>query len=65
MSVEGPEPTREERAAGALSKACNGWRTNRTCIDGSTQTPRPTPHPGCARAQLEHDLILGTPESTG
>jgi len=52
-------PTREERAAWALSKACNGWRHHGQCIDSRTRQPLDQPHPGCQRAQLEHDLILG------
>lgn len=50
--------TRLERAAWALSRACNGWRTNQQCIDRATGKPREEPHPGCLRAQTEHDLIL-------
>lgn len=52
------DPTPQQRAAWALSKACNGWRTNKVCINRATNTPLTDPHPGCLRAQLEHDLIL-------
>jgi hypothetical protein len=48
----------EERARYALSKACNGWRRNRICRDASGR-PLETPHPGCLRAQIEHDTLLG------
>jgi hypothetical protein len=50
--------TPEQRARYALSKSCNGWRRNRTCIDAATRRPLDTPHPACVRAQEEHDQIL-------
>ena len=51
----------EERARYALSKACNGWRRNRICRD-SAGRPLESPHPGCVRAQIEHDTLLGESE---
>jgi hypothetical protein len=41
----------------ALSKACNGWRNERLCIDRDTGQPLPTPHEGCVQAQRAHDLL--------
>lgn len=58
MCVAAVEPTPQQRAAWALARACNGWRSNRVCLNGATKLPRATPHPGCVRAQLEHDLLL-------
>lgn len=58
MTVVLEDPTPEQRAAWALSRACNGWRANKVCINRATNIALPTPHPGCLRAQLEHDLIL-------
>lgn len=52
------ERSPQERAAWALSRACNGWRRDRTCRDSATQRPLPQPHPACMRAQEEHDQIL-------
>jgi hypothetical protein len=52
------ERSAHERAAWALSRACNGWRRDRTCLDSTTGRPRPEPHPACTRAQEEHDRIL-------
>lgn len=46
-----------ERAERGLSRACNGWRTNRHCTN-SDGSARLAPHPACLRAQLEHDRIL-------
>lgn len=51
----------EERARYALSKACNGWRRNRICRD-SAGRPLESPHPGCIRAQIERDTLLGESE---
>lgn len=48
----------EERAQWALSRACNGWRRDRTCRSSATGHPLPDPHPACVRAQEEHDRIL-------
>jgi hypothetical protein len=48
----------QERAAWALSRACNGWRRNEQCLSATTGKPLPTPHPACIRAQEEHDEIL-------
>lgn len=49
-------PTLSERAAWALARACNGWRKDGVCRDAAG-LPRPEPHHGCLRAQLEHDLL--------
>ncbi|MEQ1701187.1 MAG: hypothetical protein ABMA25_13825 [Ilumatobacteraceae bacterium] len=51
-------PTPQQRAAWALARACNGWRSNQICVNSATKAPLATPHPGCLRAQLEHDLLL-------
>jgi hypothetical protein len=50
--------TPQERAAWALSRACNGWRRHRVCRSSATGQPLATPHPACVRAQEEHDQIL-------
>ena len=49
--------TPEQRAKWALRRACNGWRKNRQCR-GPDGTTLKSPHPGCVRAQEEHDHIL-------
>lgn len=54
-----PERTPEERAAWALRRACNGWRRDRQCRHSTDGTTLACPHPGCVRAQEEHDHILG------
>lgn len=41
----------------AISKACNGWRTEKICYDQETGAPRPEPHHGCIQAQRAHDLL--------
>lgn len=48
----------QERAAWALSRACNGWRRNRRCLNATTGQPLADPHPACVRAQEEHDDLL-------
>jgi hypothetical protein len=50
--------TPQERAAWALSRACNGWRRDRVCRSSATGQPLVAPHPACVRAQEEHDQIL-------
>ena len=52
------ERTAQDRAHWALRRACNGWRSNRQCIDAHTGAVRESPHPGCLRAQEEHDYLL-------
>ena len=47
-----------ERAHWALSRACNGWRRNKVCINRANSQPMDRPHPACLRAQEEHDQIL-------
>lgn len=64
MTVGLHDPTPEERAAWALSRACNGWRANKVCIDRASNSALSEPHRGCLRAQLEHDLILEEHRST-
>ena len=60
------ERTPQERAAWALSRACNGWRRNQVCLNAATGRPLPQAHPACVRAQEEHDQILGDgAEATG
>lgn len=54
----------QDRAAWALSRACNGWRRNRVCLNSATGRPLPVPHPACLRAQEEHDVILGEADET-
>ena len=54
----------EERARYALSKACNGWRRNRICRDSAGRELE-SPHPGCVRAQVEHDTLLGKSQNPG
>lgn len=41
----------------ARSKACNGWRTNRICLDRVTGDPLADPHEGCVQAQRASDLL--------
>lgn len=41
----------------SLSKACNGWRQNRVCLDRETGDQMPEPHDGCVQAQRAHDLL--------
>ena len=56
-----PQRTPEERARWALRRACNGWRRDQQCrSDGEVLEQ---PHPGCIRAQEEHDHILNQTES--
>ncbi len=43
--------------AWSLSKAWNGWRQNRVCLDRVTSDPMPEPHEGCVQAQKAHDLL--------
>ena len=61
-NTAGAESVRErspkERAAWALRRACNGWRRDRQCRTGNRVLEQP--HPGCVRAQEEHDHILNT-----
>ncbi len=52
------EHSAQERAAWALSRACNGWRRNKVCISRATGQSMDEPHPACLRAQEEHDQIL-------
>jgi len=54
----------DERARYALSKACNGWRRNRICRDSAGRALE-SPHPGCIRAQIERDTLLGKLEHPG
>jgi hypothetical protein len=53
-----PDHPPRERAAWALSRACNGWRRNRVCKSSATGKPLAEPHRACVRAQEEHDQIL-------
>ena len=52
------ERSPEERAAWVLRRACNGWRRDRQCRTGNRVLDQP--HPGCVRAQEEHDHFLNT-----
>lgn len=49
--------TSRERALSALADACEGWRSNRRCVDESGGRLA-HPHPGCLQAQYRHDVIL-------
>lgn len=44
-------------AAWAISKACNGWRQDRTCVDKETGGLLNEPHEGCVQAQRANDLL--------
>ncbi len=54
----GVEPlTVTERARSMLDAACEGWRTDRRCVD-QLGVPLHDPHPRCLRAQYHHDVLL-------
>lgn len=57
------ERTPQQRAAWVLRRACNGWRRDGQCRNPAGQV-LPDPHPGCVRAQEEHDHILHMHEQT-
>jgi hypothetical protein len=46
-----------ERAHAMLDTACDGWRSDGTCI-GNDAEPRDEPHDTCVLAQYHHDLLL-------
>lgn len=46
-------------ATWAISKACNGWRSEGVCYDKDTGDPLPWPHAGCVQAQQAADLLAG------
>jgi len=55
--------TPAQRAQWALRRACNGWRKDRQCrAAGGARLE--APHPGCVRAQEEHDHLLSNSDGS-